>query len=171
MVWGTVVLVDELFQDVHALMKEKSNVAQCERPMWVLDELPDRYVLRYDERFARRFLVTVVAMTTRFTDGSFQQLTCVAEELALKFLLDQATVTLDSFGLLSPGVSEALECFADEIYEDRDFEWLYDDSMDGIDEDPAADSLGVTPLGIASWFKPFGRGRRGHPFALDEPAA
>ncbi len=44
-------------------------------------------------------------MTTRFTDGSFQQLSCVAEELALKLLLTETNVTLETFGLLDDGVS------------------------------------------------------------------
>ncbi|MGW8377658.1 hypothetical protein [Streptomyces sp. ODS28] len=169
LVHSTVVMVDELFQDLHVLMREETNVAETEHPMWVLDELPSRYALQYDAKFARRFLTTVLAMTTRFTDGSFQQLGCLAEELALKLLLDQTTSTLETFGLLSAGPSQALDCFAEEIYEDMDFEWLYDDSKDGIDEDEALDRFGITPLGFASWFRPFNEGRYVHPFSSDEP--
>ena len=86
----------------------------------------------YDVRFARRFLATVIAMTTRFTHGTFTQLSCVAEELALRLLLTEAKTCLKTFGLLDDGVEQALEYFADLVYEDMDHEWLYDDSADGI---------------------------------------
>ncbi|MGI5349925.1 hypothetical protein ACQEU8_17335 [Streptomyces sp. CA-250714] len=169
-VWATDVLLDELFQDAFSLAEEKTNVAECDQPLWLLDDLPPRYALQYDARFARRFLVTAVALTTRFTEGSFQQLSCVAEELALRLLLTTAEVTLETFELLTDGVSAALECFADLVYEDMDHEWLYDDSKDGIDESPVGAHLGVAPMDLASWFKPFNADRYVHPYAADEPA-
>ncbi|MER7153831.1 hypothetical protein [Streptomyces lydicus] len=94
---------------------------------------------------------------------------CVAEELALKFLLDSATVSLDTFGLLDDDVKAALDAFAENVYEDADFEWLYDDSMDGIDESLAGEALGIAPMSIGSWFTPFNEGRFVHPYSADEP--
>ncbi|MFC8124697.1 hypothetical protein [Streptomyces sp. NPDC057302] len=168
LVWGTDVLLDELFQDAHALDRENTNVAECDGPLWLLDELPPRYALEYDARFARRFLVTAIALTTRLTEGSFKELSCVAEELALKLLLRDAEVTLDTFGLLAEGVSAALECFADQVYEDMDHELLYDDAMDGIDESEVGEALGISPMGISSWFTPFNKDGYVHPYAADE---
>lgn len=52
-----------------------------------------------------------------------------------------------------------------------DHEWLYDDSKDGIDESPLGEYLGVAPMGLASWFKPFNDDRYVHPYAVDEPFA
>ncbi|MCT9075932.1 hypothetical protein [Streptomyces fulvoviolaceus] len=171
LVYATDILVDELFEDVQVLTQEDASVAECEGPLWHLERLPDRYALRYDAHFARRFLVTVIAMTTRFTDGSFQQLSCVAEELALRFLLSQATMTLELYELLDDEVSAALDAFADSVYEDMDHEWLYDDSTDGIDEASAGAALGVAPIAFSSWFTPFNEGRYVHPSAADEPEA
>ncbi|MFE1197851.1 hypothetical protein ACFW6E_34745 [Streptomyces olivaceoviridis] len=171
LVWATDVLVDQLFGDVQTLTEEDTNVAECDGPLWHLEDLPARYALQYDGLFARRFLVTVVAMTTRFTDGSFQRLSCVAEELALRLLLNEAHVTLETFGLLGDGVSAALEAFADNVYEDMDHEWLYDDAMDGIDESPVGEVLRIAPMGFKAWFTPFNRGRHVHPYAADEPEA
>ncbi len=168
LVYGTDLLLDELFQDVCALDEDGGSVADCDEPMWLLDELPRRYALRYDARFARRFLVTAIALTTRFTQGTFEQPSCVAEELALRLLLREAEIALDLFGLLDDGVSLALECFADSVYEDMNHEWLYDDSMDGIDESPAGAYLGVAPMGISRWFTPFAAGRYVHPYAADD---
>ncbi|MEU2281381.1 hypothetical protein ABZ614_05300 [Streptomyces sp. NPDC013178] len=169
LVHATDILVDKLFEDVQVLTQEDTNVAECEGPLWHLEHLPDRYALRYDARFARRFLVTVIAMTTRFTDGSFRRLSCVAEELALRFLLGEATTTLELHGLLDDEVSAALDAFAGNLYEDMDHEWLYDGSLDGIDEGTTGTTLGITPLAFGSWFTPFNEGRYVHPSASDEP--
>lgn len=128
---------------------------------------PSRYALRYDGQFARRFLVTVIAMTTRFTHGTFTQLSCVAEELALRLLLNEAKVCLETFGLLDDGVEQALDCLADLVYEDMDHEWLYDD---GIDDSPVGEILRIAPMGLADWFRPFNEGRSVHPYALETPA-
>lgn len=171
LVWATDVLVDQLFEDVQTLTEEDTTAAECDGPLWHLEDLPARYALQYDSLFARRFLVTVVAMTTHFTDGSFQRLGCVAEELALRLLLNEAHVTLETFGLLDDGVSAALDAFADNVYEDMDHEWLYDDSMDGMDESPIGEVLRVAPMGFKAWFSPFNRGRYVHPYAADEPEA
>ncbi|WP_338492483.1 hypothetical protein [Streptomyces sp. SJL17-4] len=178
LVYASEVLIDELYDDVRTLADEETNVAECRAELWHLTELPPRYGLAYDELFARRFLVTAIALTTRFTDGSFRQLGCLAEELVLKLLLQQAHSTLDLYGLLSDEVAESLERFADEVYEDMDFEWLYDDARDGVDEDPApAGPDGtplagpeVTPLAIGTWFTPFDDERYVHPYAVDEEA-
>ncbi|MFI5799268.1 hypothetical protein [Streptomyces sp. NPDC051677] len=169
LVYATDILVDELFEDVQVLTQEDATVAECEGPLWHLERLPDRYALQYDARFARRFLVTTIAMTTRFTDGSFQRLSCVAEELALRFLLSETTTTLELHGLLDDDVSAALDAFAANVYEDKDHEWLYDDSLDAFDEAPAGATLGTAPMAFRSWFTPFHEGRHVHPSAADEP--
>ncbi|MEV7277175.1 hypothetical protein [Streptomyces sp. NPDC093111] len=160
LVYGAEVLIDELYDDVQALAEEDTNVADCEGHLWHLDQLPVRYAARYDELFARRFLVTAVALTTRFTDGGFERLGCLAEELVLKFLLEQAHVTLDLYGLLDDEVTAALECFSNGVYEDQDFEWLFDDAGDTPAE--------PTVLGFGTWFTPFGEDRYVHPYAADE---
>lgn len=159
LVHATGVLVAELFEDVQVLAQEDTTVAECEGPLWHLERLPDRYALQYDARFARRFLVAVIALTTRFTDGSFRHLGCVAEELALRFLLSEATATLELHGLLDDDTSAALDAFAANVYDDMDHEWLYDVSMDAMD-------VGAS---FTSWFTPFSEGRFVHPSARDEP--
>ncbi|MFI1707877.1 hypothetical protein [Streptomyces griseoruber] len=179
LVHATDVLVDELFEDVQVLTQEDATVAECEGPLWHLERLPDRYALQYDAPFARRFLVTVIALTTRFTDGSFQRLGCVAEELALRLLLSQTTMILELHDLLDEDVSAALDVLTDHLYEDMDHEYLYDDGQDEHDEHGehgehgervAADApLGVAPVPFDAWFTPFNRGRYIHPSAADEP--
>ncbi|WP_329284404.1 hypothetical protein [Streptomyces sp. NBC_00691] len=170
LVYASEVLIDELYDDVQTLADEETNVAECRAELWHLAELPPRYGLAYDELFARRFLVTAIALTTRFTDGSFRRLGCLAEELVLRLLLQQAHSTLDLYGILGDDVAEALERFAGQVYEDMDFEWLYDDARDLVDEGPDFAGGDVTPLAIGTWFTPFGDDRYVHPYAVDEEA-
>ncbi|KUO08031.1 hypothetical protein [Streptomyces sp. DSM 15324] len=175
LVHATDVLVDELFEDVQVLTQEDATVAECEGPLWHLERLPDRYALQYDAPFARRFLVTVIALTTRFTDGSFQRLGCVAEELALRLLLSQTTTILELHDLLDDDVAAALDALTDHLYEDMGHEYLYDGYDDGRHEpgeEGAADGpLAVAPVPFDAWFTPFQRGRYIHPSAADEPDA
>ncbi|MFI6089176.1 hypothetical protein [Streptomyces sp. NPDC051218] len=167
LIWGTDVLLDELFQDAHALDREGTNVAECDRPLWLLDELPPRHALQYDARFARRFLVTAISLTTRLTEGSFEKLSCVAEELTLRLLLREAEVTLETFGLLDEGVAEALKHFADRVHEDMDHASLYEDGMPDIEQaDPPTP---LAPTDLSTWFTPFTKGDYVHPYAADEP--
>ena len=170
-VYAIEILLDELFMDLAALSKEKSNVAECDRPMMQLDNLPSQFSLRYDSRFARHLVVTAVTLTGRMTQPGFEHLNCVAEELLLRLLLQSAEGTLELYDLMDDNVATALRCFADGVYEDMDHEWLYDPSKDGIDQDPTVAHLGIAPMGIKDWFAPFNKGRYVHPFAIYEDEA
>ncbi|WMX44353.1 hypothetical protein [Streptomyces roseicoloratus] len=150
------VLIDELYDDVQALADEDTDVAGCQGHLWHLDRLPARHAARYDEPFARRFLVTAVAFTTRLTGGGFGRLGCLAEELVLRFLLEQARTALDLYGLLDDDVAAALERFHGRVREEA-----------GIGADP-----GPEPplLGFGTWFTPFGEDCYVHPYAADTSA-
>lgn len=78
-------------------------------------------------------------VTSRFTRG-WEPLTCVAQELGLRVLLNQvdvmahlAVMTLDDDGR---GHIE------DMLFEDIDHELLYDPAYDGIEEDADSQPLG-----------------------------
>lgn len=148
------VLIDELYDDVRVLADEDTDVADCEGHLWHLDRLPPRPAARYDELFARRFLVTAVALTTRFTDGSFRRLGCPAEELILRFLLEQARVALDLYGLLDDAVTAALDRFGAHVQR-------------AAGPGPRARDRAMARSGAGGWFAPFEEGRYVHPYALD----
>ncbi|WP_435973375.1 hypothetical protein [Streptomyces sp. Qhu_M48] len=169
LVYASELLIDELYDDVQTLAEEETNVAECGDELWHLGDLPPRHALQYDVLFARRFLTTAIALTTRFTDGSFQRLGCLAEELVLKHLLEEAHATLELYGLLDSGAAEALACFAGGVHEDRDLVWRHDPE-DGVDEAPAPDGTGTTPPAFDTWFTPFDADRYVHPYAADEEA-
>ncbi|WP_370415574.1 hypothetical protein [Streptomyces fradiae] len=141
------VFIDELYDDVQALADEDTDVAGCQGHLWHLDRLPARHAARYDEPFARRFLVTAVALTTRFTDGGFRRLGCLAEELVLRFLIEQARAALELYGLVGDDVLAALERFRAHVHE-------------GAEAEPPL-------LGFGTWFTPFGDDHYVHPYAAD----
>jgi hypothetical protein len=168
LVYGIHLLVDELFADLGRLANDGPNVAESDEVFMLLEDLPERYVLKYDVLFVRRLVTTAVCMTARLTQPDFGPLTCVAEELLMRLLLTQTEVTADLYGLLDDEVRQALEVFADEVYEDMDHEWLYQPAADGIDEDPAFAQMGIAPMGINDWFKPFNDERFVHVYAADD---
>lgn len=89
----------------------------------------------------------------------------MAEELLLRLWLETTEATLDLYGLLTPGTTEALNSLRENVYEDLDHEWLYDPAMDGIDQDPVSAHLGIAPMSVKDWFTPFNQHRTVHPYA------
>lgn len=160
-VYAIDLLVDELFQDLHALNEIRTNADEPEGVFWILDGLPERFAPQYDNSFLRRFFVATVAMTARFTSTGPPVLSCIAEELALRLLLERARFTLDLYGLLNDGASSALDFFADGVYEDMDHEWLYDGEM----SDMGSAFFGTE---VESWFAPFNQNRYVHPYTRSE---
>ncbi|MFJ3804694.1 hypothetical protein ACIPSJ_51600 [Streptomyces sp. NPDC090088] len=168
LVYTTDILLDGLLEDFQTLTREDNTVAECDAYLWYLQDLPRRYALRYDAHFAGRFLVTTTAMSNRFTDGNFQQLTCAAEELALRLLVKQATVVLELWGLLSEGVSTALDAFVDNVSSHLNPRRLHENSLERMNVHPEAEDSGGAPTELKEWFTPLNKGEYVHPFAADE---
>ncbi|MCH5670892.1 hypothetical protein [Streptomyces gilvus] len=147
-------LVDQLFTDLAGLEEEGPTVAESDAPFMILDDLPSRFALQYTVLFARRLIVTAITLTGRLAQPHFGELSCVAEELLMKFLLAQAEVTADLHGLLTEEVGTALEFFTATVCEDVDHEWLYEPATDG--------------LGVNDWFIPFNDDRQVHPYAAND---
>jgi hypothetical protein len=76
---------------------------------------------------------------------------CVAEELAAHLLLQEAEA-------LTEERDEPLnfDSFRDTFFEDLDFEFLYDETFDGIERTDVGDAMGITHLPFAEWFERFG---------------
>ncbi|KAB8161796.1 hypothetical protein FH609_020350 [Streptomyces sp. 3MP-14] len=169
LVYASEILVDELFQDVVTLHEESgTSVADSDGVFMVLEQLPPAYAHLYTALFAKRLTVAAVSMIEKFTRTDHAELSCVAEELLLRLLLDEALVVVDINGLLSEEIKVAWECFADQVYEDTDHEWLYQPAMDGTDEEPSLAHLGTAPMGAKDWFTPFDDRGYVHPFAAAE---
>ncbi|WP_326797286.1 hypothetical protein OG946_19195 [Streptomyces sp. NBC_01808] len=168
LVYASEVLVDELFQDVVTLHEEgATSVADSDGVFMVLEELPPAYARSYTALFAKRLTVAAVSMVEKFTRPGYAELSCVAEELLLRLLINEALVVVDVGGLMSDEIKAAWECFTDQMYEDMDHEWLYQPVMDGIDEEPGLAHLGIAQEGVKDWFTPFADGGYVHPFAAE----
>lgn len=113
--------------------------------------LPPRYVLRYTPQFIRRFHACLHTVIWKLGQRERVPLSCVAEELAAHILIQEAVAVLEAAG------EEAdFGAFEDELFEDLDFELLYDDAYDGIEETKVAEVAGIVNLSIADWFTRFG---------------
>ena len=81
---------------------------------------------------------------------------CLAAELAVRCLLDQAEITEDIYELDLP---EDWRADVEEVLlEDADSEALYSDNLDVLEDDAAS-------LGFEQWFKPFAPGDTVPPYA------
>jgi hypothetical protein len=160
LVYATEIIIDELFMDVASLTESDTTAADEDVVMMALYALPQAYAHFYDARFVRHFLVTTLAMTSRFTTGGSRTLASTAEELALKMILEQAESCLELYNLDSEGITRALESFRDGIYEDLDHEGLYYAQTAPTDEEARSE--------VKAWFNPFNSDRYSHPFALYE---
>ncbi|MFI1263902.1 MULTISPECIES: hypothetical protein [Streptomyces] len=168
LVYAVDLLVDQLFHDVKTLTEARKSVAECDGLLWHLDDLPEQFAAQYTVLFARRFLVTAVSLTGRLTHEEFAQLGCVAEEFLLTFLLREAEVVLDTYGLLNEGITTAWEAFAGEVLQDSEFELWYETSRDDADETADATTPEAGALTVERWFTPFGERCFIHPYAANE---
>jgi hypothetical protein len=96
------------------------------------------------------------------------RLSCVAEELAAHVLLQEAEAFAEEQEL---PVDYAR--FRDTLFEDFDFEFLYDETYDGIERTELGKVMGITHLPFAEWFERFGPPANStytevHPYAQQE---
>lgn len=135
------------------------------------DYLPPLHLIRYDARFAERFLNATEVVATKLKRAREQGwsypseglLNSVAEEIAMEAILQMAEALIDvdlENGQLTDETAKALRDHVEEIrdigFEDRDFEWLFRPEVDGIAEDSEiAPKMGFANLGFEDWFKPF----------------
>ncbi|HEV8191410.1 MAG TPA: hypothetical protein VGP82_07975 [Ktedonobacterales bacterium] len=150
------------------------DLASSDDPEWSADNwlvgtmLPSRYKLKYDGAFARRFLACLMTVIWKLGQPAVIHPSCVAEELAADVLIREAEAILDQ-----QSVKAHFDDLYDAFFEDLDFEYLYDDAYDGIEKADIAETMGITNLAFADWFKRFGRPdtfsyTEVHPYAQDD---
>jgi len=163
----------------HALMEAAQelidttlmDLSASDRPDWTADNwlmgtmLPPRYRLRYTADFARRFFVCLITVIWKLGQREQMRPSCLAEELAAHILLQEAEA-------LAEERDEPLnfDGFRDAFFEDLDFEFLYEETFDGIERTDVAEAMGITRLPFGEWFERFGPPRSStytevHPYA------
>ncbi|MFG3096499.1 hypothetical protein [Streptomyces sp. NPDC048202] len=148
-VYAIDLLVDELFTDLAALEDDGPTVARSNATFMILDDLPPHLSDAYTVLFTRRLTVTAITLTGRLTRPPFDHPTCLAEELLLKSLLNQAEVTADLYSLLSDEVTQALETFATTLH-------------------PPVSPEATVPDDPDTWFTPYTPVSPVHPYAANE---
>ncbi len=116
--------------------------------------LPSRYLQRYTPLFYKQFAVCIITVAWKLAQPKHSPLSSVAEELAALAIINQAKALVeeDEDG---QAIEEVLESFKDVYFEDLDFELLFENEYDGIDESKVGQSLGMSSLAFNIWFQPF----------------
>lgn len=148
--WAYESFIDELFDDISILRQNPNTVDETLQ----ICNLPPLYRAHYGPLFAQRFLAVALDLGTALA-SSFQTPTCVAQELALRLVIDRIKILPDALPSLELP-EDWQELLLDSLFEDLDHELLYDPELDGISHDPALASLGMADLDVSAWFIPFG---------------
>lgn len=118
---------------------------------FMYNHLPERYRHHYDLTFAQQFLDVMIVVAWKVRDRTWWRLNSVAEELAMRAILSQAEVQANSEGKKFSSYD-----LTDAVFEDSDIEFLFDQHLDGIEDDEFfVKRLGLANLSFADWFKPF----------------
>ena len=152
---AVVILTDEVMSDL-------ISCSQGDGPKsWFIEfHLPPKYLPRYDEGFLRKFLACLMSVGLKMRLPGFHPLGCVAEEIALR------AVRLEAESILQDnGDSFDYSDWEEVVYEDVDYEHLYELALDGIEDSGIGTMLGMGNLRYEEWFLPFNTPRNMHPYA------
>jgi len=132
---------------------------------FVYEWFPGRHRGTYDEGFFRKVMVTAVQVAADLVDPQGGPASCTAEEIVRHAVGGIAGELCEADPLGKPWLDP------DEyLLEDADFEFLYGQEMDGLENDPGTQAaLGIDVPPPRDWFSPFNRTRVVHPY-LETPA-
>ncbi len=150
------ILVDQLFRDLGTLSTLEAVTPSDIAGSSVLSSLPPQFAASYDTTFTRKFIVVASDVTASLVRG-WTAPGCLAAELAVRCLLDQAEITEDIYELDLPDDWRAQ--VEEVLLEEADSPALYSDS-------PDLTELDAGKLGIEGWFTPFAAGSTVPPYAL-----
>jgi hypothetical protein len=160
---SSVILVDQLYSDLETVSELDEVTAADISGTWVLSSLPPRFASGYNVAFVRRFIVIASDLTGTLVRG-WDSPGCIAAELALRCLLDQAETTAELYDLdFADDWRPRLEEF---LLEDTDSDMLYSQRLDGFEnDDEMSAELGLAPMRFKHWFDPFNVGYSVPPYA------
>lgn len=147
------ILIDQLFRDLGTLHELDTVTPEAIAGTSVLSSLPPQFAGSYDAKFTQRFIVVAADVTASLARG-WTAPGCLAGELAVHCLLDQARITEDIYELDLP--EEWRDIVEEVLLEDADSETLY-----SADTGEAA----AGKLDFKHWFEPFAPGDAVPPYA------
>jgi hypothetical protein len=133
---------------------------------FVFEAFPSRFRNAYDEPFFRNVLVTAIKVAQDLADPNGGPAACTAEEIIRRAV---GTVAQQLWELAGVGLAVL---HPDELLlEDTDFEFLYEDAFDGLEDDPARQAgMNVEVPHLRDWFAPFNDDRVAHPYTETAPS-
>lgn len=149
------ILVDQLFRDLGTLAVLDAVTPSDIAGSSVLSSLPPQFASGYDATFTRKFIVVASDVTASLVRG-WTAPGCLAAELAVRCLLDQAEITEDIYELDLPDDWRAQ--VEEVLLEEAATPVLYSDSLE-----LTADEAGK--LGFEHWFQAFTSGDVVPPYA------
>lgn len=105
-----------------------------------------RAILLYKE-----MVVALISVGKRLAATDTPEPACVAEEIALSFLIEEAEAILEARQIEHRGFG----AYKDLAFQDTDFELLWDMEFDGIDQSDTGRELGMTDLSPSAWGEAF----------------
>lgn len=154
-------IIDRVLDDVARLLG--ANLPGDAEGTFAEDHLPPRFRRHYDAEFHRKLLATTAKVAQDFADPNGGDPACTAEELVRYAVIEEWEALLDLTDLGQPWAP-----LTEYLLADLDFEYLFSDDMDGIEDDPLAPKLtGIDVRGINDWFAPFNNESIVHPYAVD----
>ena len=156
-------IIDQCIQDLQLICFGDAGLPDPDmaESSFVYEEFPIRHRRAYDQRFFRNVLVTAVKVAQDIADPHGTEAACIAEEIIRYVIGSMASSLCEDAGLNEPELH-----LENAWLDDLDFEYLFDDDMDGIENDPARQAAwGVYLPGAEGWFSPFNNDSIVHPYA------
>ncbi|MFI6833639.1 hypothetical protein ACIBG5_41450 [Kribbella sp. NPDC050241] len=161
---ASTLIIDECIEDIGTIGPAEADRDGYLDPescadTFVWSWFPPRFRASYDQQFFTNVLVSAVKVSHDLANPKSERPACIAEEIIVNAICKNAYTLMDDAGL---DYDESLE---DLILDDADFELLFSEDMDGVEDDPAMQrSFGMWLPPVEGWFTPFNTDRVVHPY-------
>lgn len=150
------ILIDQFHEDL-ANLEAGGSFADTSMAVY----LPEKNLSRYSLLFAKQFFVCLNIVSWKLFSRHREELCCLAEELALKAIIDCASAVLEM-----DNKEADFSALYDSAFQDLDFEILFTPSLDGFEDTPAGKEMGIGYLRFEDWFKQFKNTGPVHPYVV-----
>jgi hypothetical protein len=158
LVTGCTSLIDELSEAIAGLLSTQSaTLRDLGADEWsAVGRLPEAYARHYTVAFVRKLLVATVSVTGRLAEPDWIPIACLAEQLALYLVVEEAASLLARYGL-DDEPRDRYHFFEEQAFETDAHLRLYDGPAPGAE-------LAAPAEPINAWFTPFYDGFYVHPY-------
>ena len=131
--------------------------------LWTV--LPPISKININIGMAFKLLTTLLNIIYKFYNKKRLILGNLAEEIIFFTVIENAKELAKDKNI----TTEAIDDYADSIFQDTDFLFLYEHKYDGIELTETGEEMGITSLAASEWFKPFNNTKRKpHPVFWEE---